>query len=144
MMQMPLTAIGSLPRIPKLQRPPKSAPHGSIGQAIALMLYPFAASIYWKVPVIARRSGGHALREVWSPNLVCAGQTAEKFRGNPSPSGRRWPEGPDEGINVGAILIPSPAASRHPLPEGEGRTKTRLDFGNEVAPYRAARGSAKT
>jgi hypothetical protein len=36
-----------------------------------------------------------------------------------SPSGRRWPEGPDEGSTK--LLHPSLAASRHPLPEGEGR-----------------------
>jgi hypothetical protein len=39
----------------------------------------------------------------------------------PSPSGRRWPEGPDEGP-----FSPSPAASRHPLPEGEGRREKRV------------------
>src|SRR4249920_3286236 len=46
-------------------------------------------------------------------------------RANPSPDGRRWPEGPDEGyhkyfFNVFSLLPPSPAASRHPLPSREG------------------------
>ena len=38
--------------------------------------------------------------------------------GRPSPSGRRWPEGPDEGFSGPGN--PSPAASRHPLPLGDG------------------------
>src|SRR5262245_20383403 len=38
---------------------------------------------------------------------------------SPSPSGRRWPEGPDEGRFL-CRFLPSPAASRPPLPEGEG------------------------
>src|SRR5262249_18650600 len=45
---------------------------------------------------------------------------------SPSPFGRRWPEGPVEGR-----LKPSPAASRHPLPEGEGSRQNRfLSLGN--------------
>src|SRR5262245_48219438 len=40
----------------------------------------------------------------------------------PSPTGRRWPEGPDEGRKCSQTLsvLPSPGASRHPLPMGEG------------------------
>jgi hypothetical protein len=38
---------------------------------------------------------------------------------NPSPEGRGWPEGPGEGCKDSS-LYPSPAASRHPLPSGEG------------------------
>src|SRR4029450_4256864 len=37
----------------------------------------------------------------------------------PSPSGRRWPEGPDEGT-TSQEFCPSPGASRHPLSGGEG------------------------
>src|SRR5262245_53829793 len=45
----------------------------------------------------------------------------------PSPSGRRWPEGPDEGTILRGFH-PSPAASRHPLPEVEGCALKRLDL----------------
>jgi hypothetical protein len=41
------------------------------------------------------------------------------FGANPSPEGRGWPEGPGEGYKD-SCLHPSPAASRHPLPSGEG------------------------
>src|SRR5262249_5931314 len=49
-----------------------------------------------------------------------------KWRASPSPSGRRWPEGPDEGP-----FSPSLAATRHPLPEGEGPHGNRVPFWNE-------------
>jgi hypothetical protein len=45
---------------------------------------------------------------------------ADTPRACPSPCGRRWPEGPDEGS-----FGPSPGASRHPLPEGEGLAPRR-------------------
>src|SRR4051812_46492848 len=44
------------------------------------------------------------------------------FRTNSSPEGRGWPEGPGEGCKDSS-LHPSPAASRHPLPSGEGFAK---------------------
>ena len=42
----------------------------------------------------------------------------------PSPNGRGWPEGPGEGYRTKLFFMwyPSPAASRHPLPLGEGCT----------------------
>ena len=47
-------------------------------------------------------------------------------RNCPSPSGRRWPEGPDEGT-----FLPSRGASRHPLPKGpKGEGHSRNSFQN--------------
>ena len=49
---------------------------------------------------------------------------------SPSPSGRRWPEGPDEGRNGSMLRLARPhPAFGHPLPEGEGsREKPGLHF----------------
>src|SRR5262244_1415466 len=44
---------------------------------------------------------------------------AANWWASPSPSGRRWPEGPDEGP-----FSPSPAASRHPLPRERALSQT--------------------
>jgi hypothetical protein len=46
----------------------------------------------------------------------------------PSPTGRRWPEGPDEGGFLRSStrrIVPHPAFG-HPLPVGEGRANTDL------------------
>src|SRR5262245_13779473 len=52
---------------------------------------------------------------------------AAELQSSPSPSGRRWPEGPDEGRQNErfSAFPPSPGASRHPLPEGEGLASER-------------------
>src|SRR2546426_2189293 len=54
-----------------------------------------------------------------NPDLPKLGK---KLRTSPSPPGRRWREAPDEGRagQKRCAFRPSPAASRHPLPEGEG------------------------
>ena len=59
----------------------------------------------------------------------------------PSPSGRRWPEGPDEGTQL-LELGPSPVASRHPLPEGEGPRDDASHFWAEPADAKERRFSA--
>src|SRR2546422_5077330 len=43
-------------------------------------------------------------------------------------SGRRWPEGPDEGTQEARFCAfpPPPRASRHPLPEGEGTRRKEV------------------
>jgi hypothetical protein len=46
----------------------------------------------------------------------------KRFGSNPSPEGRGWCEAPGEGYRTKLFFVwyPSPAASRHPLPSGEG------------------------
>ena len=57
-------------------------------------------------------------------------QPIRRIRGlyfaNPSPEGRGWCEAPGEGYQTKLFFMwyPSPAASRHPLPSGEGRANT--------------------
>src|SRR5213080_3942135 len=54
-------------------------------------------------------------------------QISRNRRSSPSPSGRRWREAPDEGLHSGDFT-PSPGASRHPLPEGEGHLRNRSAY----------------
>src|SRR4051812_46369190 len=58
------------------------------------------------------------------------------FRTNSSPEGRGWPEGPGEGCKDSS-LHPSPGASHHPLPSGEGWLRHKEES-------RAATSSAQT
>jgi hypothetical protein len=53
----------------------------------------------------------------------------EEFSVNPSPEGRRWPEGPDEGYrNFRSVpLTRRPSLDGHPLPSREGRSITGLE-----------------
>ena len=65
---------------------------------------------------LAHAGGGYCqvLFHLWLKLVLGIGMY-KTLRTSPSPFGRRWPEGPDEGLSE-----PSPAASRRPLPEGEG------------------------
>ena len=76
-------------------------------------------------------SSVEALYEAVNELMRCAPSRIKhpKLGACPSPSGRRWPEGPDEGQKTKSfVALPSPGASRHPLPEGEGRWQKRLSL----------------
>ena len=68
---------------------------------------------------LSRNAGGHRPE----PSKI----KHPKLGACPSPSGRRWPEGPDEGQKTKSfVALPSPGASRHPLPEGEGSSQKQV------------------
>src|SRR2546422_8413852 len=56
---------------------------------------------------------------------------------SPSPSGRGWPEGPGEGrlVKQRCPFRPSPAASRHPLPGGEGLASAASHYFPNLVSY---------
>src|SRR3954465_2850571 len=60
----------------------------------------------------------------YGSNLIRLQSNEEIFGTNPSPEGRGWPEGPGEGCRKES-LHPSPGASHHPLPSGEGSQAPR-------------------
>src|SRR5213075_2713193 len=59
---------------------------------------------------------------------------SEKRWAGPSPIGRRWPKGPDEGSPPHDLRffaeswsgLPSTGAARHPLPVGEGTREKKV------------------
>ena len=65
------------------------------------------------------------------------------FGANPSPEGRGWREAPGEGYHKHFfILYPSPAASQHPLPLGEGFDPNLFLIPVDQAPRRNLRAAS--
>src|SRR5207249_6880229 len=59
----------------------------------------------------------------WMRGTITGVQIIEYLRTCPSPFGRRWPGGPDEGGHAEMLRHSRPhPAFGHPLPEGEGHT----------------------
>src|SRR5262249_8766530 len=71
----------------------------------------------------ARRLYPNGVAGIWTFGGASRGRAVPKraanWRASPSPSGRKWREAQDEGVSA-QLGQPSLAASRHPLPRGEG------------------------